>query len=149
MQEEKEEPPLPAVSTVSSVIGGLMSQECLKLLLDIGEPLNNYLVYDGLSNSHTTIELSKNKNCPICGDNYKLKSAKLLVFKDDNLESVKNRIAYAFGLADPKLMIKGKFLSDDHELNWDNKTTIFVLDDRLALPLSLNVVLNKSLLILI
>ncbi|OLS25722.1 MAG: Molybdopterin-synthase adenylyltransferase [Candidatus Heimdallarchaeota archaeon LC_2] len=143
LREEKEEPSLPAVSTVSSIIGGLMSQECLKLLLEIGVPLNNYMVYDGLNNNYTTIELSKNKNCPICGDNYKLKSAILLIFKDDNLTSVKNRIAYAFGLADPKLMIKGKFLSDDHKINWDNKTIIFVLDDRLALPLSLKVKFEK------
>ncbi len=143
IQEEKEEPPLPAVSTVSSIIGGLISQECLKLLLEIGEPLNNYMVYDGLNNNYTTIELSKNKNCPICGDNYKLKSAKLLVFKDDDLQSVTDRIAYAFGLADPKLMIKGKFLSKDEKINWNNKTTVFVLDDRLALPLSLKIVIEK------
>ncbi|MFV2014229.1 MAG: ThiF family adenylyltransferase [Candidatus Heimdallarchaeota archaeon] len=138
-KEEKEEPPLPAVSTVSSIIGGLMSQETLKLLLGIGEPLSNYMVYDGLNNNYTTVELSRNKNCPICGDNYKLQSAELLVFEKDNLVEVKNRIAYAFGLAEPRLMIKGKFLTDDTTINWTNDTIIYVLDERLALPLSLKV----------
>ncbi|MCE7736499.1 MAG: hypothetical protein GPJ54_16580, partial [Candidatus Heimdallarchaeota archaeon] len=143
-KDEKEEPPLPAVSTVSSIIGGLMSQESLKLLLGIGTPLSNYMVYDGLNNNYTTIELAKNKNCVICGDNYKLKSAELLVFDKDGITEVKNRIAYAFGLADPQLMIKGKFLNDNETVNWTNDTTIYVLDERLALPLSLKVKIENS-----
>ncbi|MHA2027997.1 MAG: HesA/MoeB/ThiF family protein [Candidatus Kariarchaeaceae archaeon] len=139
LAEEKEDPPLPAVSTVSSIIGGLMSQESLKLLLGMGDPLNNYMVYDGLNNNYTIIELSRNDNCPICGDNYKLQTAELLVFETDTLIDVKNRIAYAFGLADPRLMIKGKFLSDVDDISWNNKTTVYVLDERLAMPLSLKV----------
>lgn len=143
-KEEKEEPPLPAVSTVSSIIGGLMSQESLKLLLEIGVPLENYMVYDGLNNNYTTIELARNKNCPICGDNYKLQSADLLVFLKDTLAEVKKRIAYAFGLADPRLMIKGKFLSDNDKITWTDDTTIYVLDERLALPLSLKVKIENN-----
>lgn len=143
-QAEKEEPPLPAVSTVSSIIGGLMSQESLKIILGIGIPLSNYMVYDGLNNNYTTIELARNKNCVICGDNYKLKSADLLVFDKDGISEVKNRIAYAFGLADPRLMIKGKFLTDNETVNWTNDTTIYVLDERLALPLSLKVKLEHN-----
>ena len=41
---------LTSISTLSSIIGGLMSQEIIKLILGVGSLVKNYLFYDGLSN---------------------------------------------------------------------------------------------------
>ena len=60
MADEKEEPKLPSVATLSSIIGGLMSQEIMKIILEIGKPLDNFLFYDGLTNAFTELQLAKN-----------------------------------------------------------------------------------------
>ncbi|NDB79655.1 HesA/MoeB/ThiF family protein, partial [archaeon] len=59
---------LPSISTLSSIIGGLMSQEIIKLILGVGSLVKNYLFYDGLSNSFTELELKRTKECPLCGE---------------------------------------------------------------------------------
>ncbi len=139
----KEEPKLPSVSTLSSIIGGLMSQEILKILLKIGNPINNYLFYDGLNNSFTQIELKRNPNCPICGENYKLKEAEVIAIVGEKISDLKMRIALAFGMADPLITFKGKILNEDSLINFKNGDKIQVLDQRLATPITLIVNLKE------
>ncbi len=110
---EKEIPKLPSVATLSSIIAGLMSQEILKLILGLGNSINNFLFYDGLYNSFTELELTRNKNCPICGENYKLNTAEVLAFKDEKVSDLLKRVALSFGMADPEVMLKGRFLNKD------------------------------------
>jgi len=131
----KEKPKLPSVSTVSSVIAGLMSQEILKQILNIGNKLNNYLFYDGLSNSFTELELKKNSNCPMCGSKYQLEEQSLTVDQGENIKNIRYRIALAFGLAAPQLMYKGNFLNDEKSLNFDEGSKIYITDERLAKPI--------------
>lgn len=133
----KQDAPLPSVSSLSSIIGGLITQEILKLTLSIDKTLDNYLFYDGLSNTFTILKLAKNKNCPICGSKYQLESAPVLVFKEDTLDKLKTRIAHAFGMADPRIMLRGKFLTSDSDLNLKENDKIIILDERLASPISL------------
>ncbi|MHA2502178.1 MAG: HesA/MoeB/ThiF family protein [Candidatus Kariarchaeaceae archaeon] len=139
LADEKEEVTLPSVSTLSSIISGLMSQEIMKLLLEIGVPLKNYLFYDGLSNSFTELELRRNDNCPICGKTNELEKTEALAFRDELVGEFKARIALAFGLADPKLLHKGKYLQEELKLTVENGDTIFALDDRLASPVGLKI----------
>lgn len=141
---EKETPKLPSVATLSSIISGLMSQEILKLILMIGKPLNNYLFYDGLYNSFTELQLRRNDNCPICGENYKLKTAEVLAFKGEKVNELLNRIALAFGMADPEVMHKGRFLGVDELLSADEGDTLYIRDERLAVPIALIVTFKEK-----
>ncbi|MDH5400956.1 MAG: HesA/MoeB/ThiF family protein [Candidatus Heimdallarchaeota archaeon] len=144
-KEEKKEAPLPSVSTISSIISGLMSQEVLKLLLNIGKPIENYLFYDGLHNNFTELPLQKNTNCPICGDQYKLQNASAIVFKGEKVLDFKNRIALAFGMANPRVMLKGKFLTEESEMICEDNAKLYVIDERLAAPIVLNIVVQEEL----
>lgn len=139
LKEEKEEMTLPSVSTLSSIIGGLMSQEILKVLMEVGKPLANYLFYDGLSNTFTEIELGRNDNCPICGRTNEVESTEALAFRGETVDQFKQRIALAFGMADPRLMLKGKFLDDDTVLDGENGDKIYAIDERLAAPIGLQI----------
>lgn len=133
--EIKEEVTLPSVSTLSSIISGLMSQEIIKLILDVGNVLDNYLFYDGLHNSFTQLKLEKNNKCPICGTGNKLESQQAIVFPNETVKDFKKRVALAFGMADPRLMIKGKFLQEDDKMECKNGDKIYALDERLAAPI--------------
>ncbi len=139
LKDEKKEAPLPSVATLSSIIAGLMSQEIIKIIMDVGKPIKNFLFYDGMHNTFTVLELSKNKNCPICGEQYQLKAALSLVFPGEKVETFKNRIALAFGMANPNLMLKGKFLNDGDELICNDGDKIYAIDERLAGPMVLEV----------
>jgi len=139
MADEKEEVTLPSVATLSSIIGGLMSQEVLKLLMEVGNPLKNYLFYDGLSNSFTELELHRNDNCPICGRTNNVEKMTALAFRGERVGEFRDRIALAFGLADPQLMLKGKFLDDDTLMDGGSGDTIYAIDERLAAPISVEI----------
>ena len=144
---KKEEAPMPAVATLSMIIGGLLSQEVLKEILDIGTPLNNYLFYDGLSNNTTILELERNYNCPVCGEFYDLEEATFTVENGETFDAVATRVAYAYGLAAPKLMLKGVLLDKDDKVtnkNLKEGTKLFVIDERLAKPLKLLIQKHKD-----
>jgi len=137
---KKKEAPMPAVATLSMIIGGILSQEALKTIMKIGDPLDNYFFYDGLSGTTTTIRLERNKKCPVCGEQYELEEAKFVVENGETIEELSTRIAFAFGLAAPKLMIKGIILDEKMVIDKKNLKSgvkIFVMDDRLAKPLKL------------
>ncbi|MHA2402938.1 MAG: HesA/MoeB/ThiF family protein [Candidatus Kariarchaeaceae archaeon] len=143
-EEEKKEAPLPSVSTLSSIISGLMSQEIIKLVMGIGKTIDNFLFYDGLNNSFTDLSLTRNKNCPICGENYQLRAAPALVFPGEKVADFRQRVALAFGMANPGLMLKGKFLDDTQELVCDSGDKIYAIDERLAGPMVLQLELAST-----
>ncbi len=136
---EKPEAPLPSVSTLSSIIAGLMSQEILKILMDIGKPIENFMFYDGLNQEFTKLQLKRNENCPICGSKFELEEREALVFENEDVKDLRMRIALAFGLAQPMLIVKGKILVDEQRVELENGTKIFVSDERLAKPISVKV----------
>lgn len=65
------------LGSVVGVIGTIQATEVLKLILGVGEPLiGKLLVYDALSGEFNKFNVSKNKNCPLCGINPKIKDLK-------------------------------------------------------------------------
>ena len=139
-QEIEIEPPLPAVATLSSIIGGIMAQEALKIILELGETLNNYLFYDGLSNATTIIELVKSKECPTCGEMYKLEQIEFVAHPDETVEELRMRLMLTYGLEKPDLMSQGKLLEAESLINdvmETEKAIIFVLDKNLAQPIKI------------
>ena len=137
-EEEEKEPPLPAVATLSSIIAGFMSQEALKLILGIGSTIENYLFYDGLSNATTIIELSQSKECPTCGDLYKLDQIEFVVGSEESVKDLVLRLGLTYGLAKPEIMIQGKILSQTKtikEVIKQKKASAFIIDSNLAKPI--------------
>ncbi|RMG35568.1 MAG: HesA/MoeB/ThiF family protein [Methanobacteriota archaeon] len=140
---EKDEPPIPSVSTLSSIVGGLMSQELIKLIMNIGTPLQNYLFIDGLHSSFTILPLKKNDDCPMCGTKFTVQTQEILAFPNEPIKEFKHRIALALGLADPTLMSKGKILRPEQKLELNEGEKIFVSDERLAKPIALKIKYEK------
>jgi len=63
-RQEKKTANTPVIGCTAGVIGSLQANECIKILLDIGEPLfSKMLTYDGLRNSFDLIELKKDDKC--------------------------------------------------------------------------------------
>jgi adenylyltransferase/sulfurtransferase len=133
-------PPLPAVAPLSSIIGGIMAQEALKLILELGEKLTNYLFYDGLSNATTIIELEKSKECPACGEMYKLEQIEFVAHPTETVKDFRMRLMLTYGLEKPDLMFQGKILDVESLLEdaiKTDKAVIFVLDKNLAQPIKI------------
>ena len=61
----------------------------------------------------------------------------MLAFKNEKVEELLQRIALAFGMADPEVMHKGRFLDSASELKVEEGDTIYVRDERLAEPIAL------------
>ena len=62
------------LGVLCGIIGGLQTNETIKLILDQGESLNGRLViFDALGLKFREMKLRKDKNCPICGDNPTIK----------------------------------------------------------------------------
>lgn len=62
------------LGSVVGVIGTIQTTEVLKLILGIGKPLvGKLLVYDALAGEFSKFRVNKNKNCPLCGSNPKIR----------------------------------------------------------------------------
>lgn len=58
--------PIPVLGVTAGIIGCMQANECIKLLLGIGEPLyGRMLNYDGLSGTWEEIQVKKDENCPV------------------------------------------------------------------------------------
>lgn len=144
LEFEKEESPIPSVSTLSSIVGGLMSQEIMKLVMEVGTPLQNYLFIDGLHSNFTILPLKKNPDCPMCGTKFTVQTQEILAFYNEPVTDFKHRIALALGLANPTLMSKGKILQADQKVSLPEGEKIYVSDERLAKPIALKIKYDRD-----
>jgi len=65
----KQVTPVPVLGVTAGVIGCMQANECIKLLLGIGEPLyGRMLNYDGLSGTWEEVQVKKAENCPVHGN---------------------------------------------------------------------------------
>lgn len=70
----------PAIITINSVIAALQSHEVVKILhwlknkkssKNIGPPMKEYMIYNGMTGKFYTLEKRRNPKCQVCGDNIK------------------------------------------------------------------------------
>jgi adenylyltransferase/sulfurtransferase len=62
------------LGVLCGIIGGLQTNETIKLILEKGDDLNGRLIiFDALATKFREMKLRKDKNCPICGDNPTIK----------------------------------------------------------------------------
>lgn len=141
-RRKTEEPPpkFPALLSIATVIAGIQFQEALKHLLGVGIPLDNYLFYDGLHQQFTTLKLARNPNCFLCSDRYRVKGEIYALGRKETVAELKNRLIMSFGLQAPRIILRGRVLSDDQilgKLRLKEKESLFILDTALAQPLKL------------
>ncbi len=146
-RRKTEEPPpkFPALLSVATVIAGIQFQEALKHLLGIGKALDNFLFYDGLYQRFTTLKLALNPNCFLCSDRFRIKGEIFTVGRGESVTELKNRLIMTFGLLAPKIMFRGRILSDDQilgRMRVKKKEPIFINDKSLAQPLKLLVLIK-------
>ena len=135
----KNEEPVPGVATMSGIVGSIMTQETIKLLLNIGTSIK-YLFIDGLANSFTELELARNPNCPLCGENYKLSQVQVNLHPEETIKEAIERIKLTYGLMDPKIAWKGRLLPHDQtpkNLGIERGDSLLVIDLKLAKPIKL------------
>ncbi|MFX0168869.1 MAG: ThiF family adenylyltransferase [Candidatus Hodarchaeota archaeon] len=141
-RRKTEEPPpkFPALLGVATVVAGIQFQEALKHLLSVGNPLDNYLFYDGLHQQFTTLKLARNPNCFLCSDRFRLKGEKYALDPKETVAELRNRLIMSFGLQAPKIILHGQILADDKilgDLRLKDEEMLFIIDTALAQPLKL------------
>jgi len=145
-RKEREPPPkFPSLLSVATVIAGIQFQETLKHLLGVGTPLDNYLFYDGLHQCFTVLKLARNPECFVCSDRFRIKGEIYAVGREETVAELKNRLIMTFGLENPRIVLRGRILRDDQvlgRLKLKKREPIFILDDSLARPLKLLVILK-------
>ena len=80
----------------------------------------------------------------MCGENFKLKEAEAIVFKGEKVREFKMRMALAFGMADPEIMLKGRILKEEALIKCENGDKLYIRDERLAAPIKVKVVLQEK-----
>ncbi len=141
-EEPEEEKHFPSINTVSNVISSIQSQEAIKIILGIGKILDEFLFYDGLSQTFTYMPITKNDDCVVCGKN-RLSSKKFAIDSKETVHRVKNRIILTYNLEDQiKISYKGKILDENlvmSDLNLKENDFLFVFDKSMKKPLKLQV----------
>jgi len=138
---EVETPKFPAVSTITAVLSGIQAQDTLKILLNLSPLIDNYLFYDGMSQSFTTIKLERNPKCMICSDKYRLEGIEYAIDKQETIRELKDRLIATLGLSEPiRVIHKSKFIEDNTkigEMELNSGELLFVYDKSLGKPLKL------------
>jgi hypothetical protein len=143
--EISEEDYFPALGSVSSIIGGIMSHESLNLIHNSRENhpvLDKYLFIDVHNQSYLQVPLLKRKDCVVCSDSYKLKGIPFAVEKSDTLSLFKEKLSLQFNLNNSDIVVSslGRDLQDENELLitlLQDSQIIYVLASELPLPIKL------------
>ncbi len=135
---------IPTVAPVSTVIGGMMAQECVKLLLGLPH-LKEYLFWDAKSQTFTKIPLNRRENCFACSDKFRLKGIPLSLSLNETLAELLQRVKILFNLKNPSLAIESRMLGDEEtrkkirELlsSYNFPSFLFIFDESLPKPLKI------------
>jgi adenylyltransferase/sulfurtransferase len=62
------------LGAVAGIIGILQANEALKEILGLGESMaGRFLIFNALNLSFHEVKIAKNSNCPLCGENPRIK----------------------------------------------------------------------------
>nr|MDO8099298.1 ThiF family adenylyltransferase [Candidatus Njordarchaeota archaeon] len=142
-EEEKKKIKIPSFSTVSTIIGGIQAQETLKLILSGEETqlLNNYVFYDGKTESFTHLQLQRNPECIVCGDKFLLRTVEYAIDRDESIRSLKDRFIMSWGLVEPiRVILRGQMLQDKTrmgELRVGKEEALYIYDRSMYKPIRL------------
>ncbi len=143
----KKAPKMPSLLTISTIIGGIQAQETVKLILGVGKLLDNFLFYDGLSQTFTLMKLNQNSNCIVCGKN-RIKGVDFSVDPRDTVRDLKDRLIMTLDIKEPmKVIVKGIIRNDNVKLNKigiQNKESILIINKEMAKPLKIYAILHEK-----
>ncbi len=136
---------IPSVSSVSFVIGGLMSQEALKIILGL-PPLNEYLFWDGRAGVFTSVPLKRREDCIVCSSKFQLEAIPIRSPKDQSISDFSVQLRYSFNLSSDMFILfrtKKLDLSKGIVGNIFQPEAIFrVIDTSLSIPLKFKISLD-------
>lgn len=135
---------IPTVAPVATVIGGIMAQECVKLILGL-PPLREYLFWDARTQSFLKIPLHRRPNCFVCSDTFKIQGIPLSLSLKESVREFQERVKILFNLKNPSIAIESHLLeSKELEKTFKElfpsdqaRPILFVFDDGLAKPLKI------------
>ena len=144
------EPTLPSVITTSQIIGGYMSQEAVKVLLNMNSIVRNFLFIDVHSHALTELALERNEKCIMCSNRFTSDPIPFVITQNEPVTDIHSRIAWAFGLDDPVIHVEGTILRGDP--NQEIPTSLgnlsgkkaFVSDSRIASSLILSLTSERQ-----
>ena len=147
--QEKLKPKMPALQCVAALISGIASTEIIKILHDgeLGEVIQDLLVYDGLSNRFTLVKLERREDCFVCGDAVREEAITFPVRLEETVLDLKKRIAERFSIPDPELLYKRWRLSDEQrlaDLKPQTGDVIYVDTSRRFMPLPLKIEVEEE-----
>jgi len=139
---------IPSVASVSITIGGIMAQECTKILLGRQDAvIRDFLFWDGFSEVFTRLPLQRRAECVVCSDRFRIKGIPFVISPKETLEELKGRISVQFGGEAPTIL-KGSLVLKEHsrllgEILKDNDV-LHVVSKDLPAPLKLQVILSQG-----
>lgn len=143
----KKVPKTPSLLTISSIIGGIQAQETIKLILGVGKILNDFLFYDGLSQTFTFVPLNQNPNCIICGKD-RIFGVDFAVDLQDTVQDLKNRLIMTLDIKEPmQVIVKGIIRDNDvklEDLKIKNKEPILIINKEMAKPFKLYAIFQEK-----
>jgi len=138
---------LPAIASVSTVIGGIMTQEALKVIIGKKDSvIRDYLFWDGMSETFQRVPLSRRDDCVSCSETYKLKGVSFHASPKETFKQFYERLRLTFLAKEPEVIIDAKTVpltlkNADIRMQElvDNNNIIFVTDEELATPLKIKI----------
>ena len=75
------------LGVLPGIIGLIEAIEVVKLILGVGDSLSNrLLIFDGLELKFMDVELSRDQNCPVCGDAPSIRFMEETHYREENCE---------------------------------------------------------------
>ena len=142
----------PALGSVSSINGGIMSHEVLKLLHKNSTEmpvLNQYLFVDINHQSYVSIPLTRREDCVVCSEKYRLEGIPYYIDPTDTLLVFREKIAYQFNLNAKNMVLisKGQDLTDDTltmQAILEQSNIIYIMGIEIPNPIKLLIKLHSS-----
>lgn len=108
------------LGVLPGILGSLQAMEAIKLILGIGTPpLGKLTQYDALSTSFRSIQLRRDPECPLCGDN----------------PSIHQIQPTAFHCTNPQTTVTNISISDFKTLHDSQRDSFYLLDVRTPLEM--------------
>lgn len=140
--EKTDFPPLPAFSSMSSTIGGLMGIQIFRLLLGTGKEPGGFFQYNALEDLFLKVPVERNPACVVCSEAYKLVERVSIIREGEPLSDLIQQITEERGirLSNPKVFYEQKMIPLNSPITqaiFPKTIVVRVVDSLLTQPLKL------------
>ena len=132
--------PSPAVSTMATIIGGLMANETLRVLLNIGNIKSGILFIYAHSLDFVWIDLNRRPDCPVCGIIDKIQEFELPIEPEITIKELKKILCEKFSIRDIEVIYGTHILNDSRKLDDLINKEIGVISKDLRFPIYIKLI---------